>query len=50
MPYGRYRLSEFLANKGASGRALFVEFQFCVTDVGGNEVAVGRHKCKFLRV
>ncbi len=49
MPYGRYRLSEFLAQKGDSGRTHFVDFQFTVSDDGGDEVAVGRHKCKFIR-
>lgn len=49
MRYGRYRLSEFLANKGVSGRTLFVEFEFRVTDSAGNEFALGRHKCKFIR-
>jgi hypothetical protein len=38
-----------LASKGTSGRTHFVEFQFRLTDLQSNEVAVGRHKCKFIR-
>ena len=49
MPYGQYRLSEYLAEKGISGRTYFVDFQFIVSDDSGDEVAVGRHKCKFIR-
>lgn len=49
LPYGRYRMSEHLAEKGSSGRTRFVCFEFRVTDVSGGEVAVGRHKCKFIR-
>lgn len=53
MPYGRYRLVEHLAEKGSSGRTHFVDFQFALFDDNGDdngdEIAVGRHKCKFIR-
>jgi len=49
MPYGRYRMSEHLAEKGSSGRTHFVYFQFAIANESGEEVAVGRHKCKFIR-
>ena len=49
MPYGRYRVNEYLAEKGMSGRTNFVNFQLAVFDDRGDEVAVGRHKCKFIR-
>jgi hypothetical protein len=44
-----YHIVETLAEKGISGRTQYVTFQFHVFDQGDVEVAVGRHKCKFLR-
>jgi len=49
MPYGSYVMKEYLVEKGASGRTLYVEFQFSLHRSSGEEVAVGRHKCKFIR-
>lgn len=49
LPYGTYRITEHLAEKGSSGRTNFLTFQFHVFDKTGTEVAVGRHKCKFIR-
>lgn len=49
MPYGRYHIREYLAAKGISGRTHYVDFQFAVLDESGKEIAVGRHKCKFIR-
>jgi len=49
MPYGNYRIVEKLASKGSSGRTHFVDFQFALFNDSGNEMAVGRHKCKFIR-
>lgn len=49
LAYGTYRITEHLAAKGSSGRTNFLTFQFHVFDKTGKEVAVGRHKCKFIR-
>jgi hypothetical protein len=49
LPYGDYRMTEYLAEKGASGRTHFMTFQFHLFDASDREVAVGRHKCKFIR-
>jgi hypothetical protein len=47
--YGEpYRLEERFADKGISGRARFVDFEFRVRDAAGREVAIGRHKNKWL--
>ena len=43
-----YRIRESLAEKGVSGRTQYLSFQFHLYDADDNEVAVGRHKCKFL--
>ncbi len=48
LPYGTYRFTEHLAAKGASGRTHFLDFQFHVYDTNDVELAVGRHKCKFI--
>ena len=48
--WGRsYIFEENLAEKGISGRTQYLSFEFRVLDDEMNEVAVGRHKCKFLR-
>jgi hypothetical protein len=44
-----YHIVETLAEKGASGRTDYMAFQFHVFDADDREVAVGRHKCKFIR-
>ncbi len=49
LPFGKYRMSEHLAEKGVSGRTNFMNFQFHLFDESGEEVAVGRHKCKLIR-
>ncbi|MEX0941487.1 MAG: MaoC family dehydratase [Pseudomonadales bacterium] len=47
--YGTWHLSEYLAAKGRSGRANFVDCAFSIRDESGEEVAVGRQKNKFIR-
>jgi hypothetical protein len=43
-----YRVSNRIADKGRSGRAVFVVYEFCVRDADGAEVALGRHGVKWL--
>lgn len=41
-----YRLREWVADKGVSGRTLFITYEFAVTE-GDKTVAIGRHKVKW---
>jgi hypothetical protein len=43
-----YRVSNRIADKGRSGRAVFVVYEFRVRDADGTEVALGRHGVKWL--
>jgi hypothetical protein len=43
-----YRMEERVVDKGRSGRAVFLTYEFRVTSTGGQELAVGRHKVKWL--
>lgn len=43
-----YTMSERVVDKGRSGRAIFLTYEFRVTNGAGEEVAVGRHKVKWL--
>ena len=43
-----YSMSERVVDKGRSGRAVFLTYEFRVTNGAGDEVAVGRHKVKWL--
>jgi hypothetical protein len=42
-----YRMREWVADKGVSGRTVFINYGFAVEDAGGREVAIGRHKIKW---
>jgi hypothetical protein len=41
-------MEERVVDKGRSGRAVFLTYEFRVTSTGGQELAVGRHKVKWL--
>jgi hypothetical protein len=43
-----YKMTEHVVDKGRSGRAVFLTYEFRVTSTGGHELAVGRHKVKWL--
>lgn len=43
-----YRMSERVVDKGRSGRAVFLTYEFRVTSMNGDELAIGRHKVKWL--
>ena len=44
----QYTMSERVADKGLSGRAVFLSYEFHITDTAGSEVALGRHRVKWL--
>lgn len=43
-----YKMTERVVDKGRSGRAVFLTYEFRVTSTSGEEIAVGRHKVKWL--
>lgn len=44
----KYTLTEFLADKGLSGRTAYVDYQFELADESGARCAIGRHKIKWI--
>ncbi len=44
----QYSMTEQVADKGLSGRAVFLTYQFRITNSAGSEVALGRHRVKWL--
>ena len=43
-----YRMGERIADKGRSGRAVFLTYEFSVRNMAGEELAVGRHGVKWI--
>ena len=44
----RYTMTERVADKGLSGRAVFLTYEFRITNAADTEVALGRHRVKWL--